>query len=61
MISGELDKSILRIWDIDSESEINKFEPGFGSINSICCSSDGKYLFSGGYDKKIRRHNIEKI
>jgi WD40 repeat protein len=57
VLSGGGDR-IIRLWDIQSGSEIRRFEGHTFMVNSVCFSPDGRYALSGSDDATIRLWDI---
>lgn len=56
--SGSDDSSVI-LWDSRSKAPVNTYTHDY-QITSVCLSSDGQHLFSGGIDNIIRRWDIRK-
>jgi WD40 repeat protein len=50
----------VRIWDLSTQSELNKFEGHIFHNRSISISADGKRVLSGSLDSTIRQWDIER-
>ncbi|KPA10205.1 secreted protein containing ATPase, AAA-type, core domain protein [Candidatus Magnetomorum sp. HK-1] len=54
--SGDSDQ--IRLWNIASGIELQRFLGHKGSVNSLCFSSDGKFIVSGGSDQTVRLWDV---
>ncbi len=57
-LSGIL--SLLIVAPVSSQTLIKTFSGHAGAVACVCVSSDGKYLASGGYDRRINLWDLEK-
>ncbi|TFY51746.1 hypothetical protein EVG20_g10857 [Dentipellis fragilis] len=53
IVSGSRDKTV-RIWSVDSGTELQRMDGHTDSVASVAFSSDGKWIVSGSYDKTVR-------
>lgn len=44
----------VRLWDVESGSELQRFEGHTANVNCVTASPDGRYALSGSADKTIR-------
>ena len=58
IVSGCRDKTI-RIWDVETGKELQKYEGHSYSVISVAFSADEKRIFSGSEDKTVRIWNVE--
>ncbi len=58
ILSGGKD-SKLKLWHINTGTEIHSFEEHSNSVTSVAVSPDGYYVLSGSRDKTIKLWNIE--
>src|SRR5262249_8070739 len=59
-ISGSSDKT-LRLWDLETGTELRLFEGHTGSVNALAILPDGQWVLSGSSDGTLRLWNIETI
>jgi len=61
--SGDLvastDWNVIRLWDIKTGLELQRFAGHLGHISSIDFSPDGRYLVSGSSDKTVKLWEVE--
>jgi tRNA A-37 threonylcarbamoyl transferase component Bud32 len=48
----------IRLWEIDPDREVSKFEGNGNAVLSIAAAPDGKHIVSGGRDKIARLWNL---
>ncbi|MCA2667654.1 MAG: hypothetical protein IM486_08400 [Microcystis sp. M114S2] len=58
LASGSSDYTI-KLWDLETGTEINTLMGHHGAVNSVSFSPDGKILASGSYDKTIKLWHLE--
>jgi WD40 repeat protein/energy-coupling factor transporter ATP-binding protein EcfA2 len=58
ILSGSADDS-LRLWDIESGTEIRRFEGHTDDVTSVAFSPDGSIILSGSADDSLRLWDIE--
>jgi predicted Zn finger-like uncharacterized protein len=54
VLSANLSKYDINLWDIDKGTCLFTFKGHTGRVTSLACSSDGRYILSGSADKTIR-------
>ena len=59
-ISGSNDKT-LKVWDIESFTELSTLEGHTKSVTAVAVTPDGKKAISGSDDKTIRIWKVIKV
>lgn len=58
--SGD-DKSVIKVWDIQKQAELVRFEQKFGSIYSVALTHDKKSVFAGSNEGRFRVWDINNL
>ncbi|MBL8799932.1 MAG: WD40 repeat domain-containing protein [Planctomycetia bacterium] len=58
LLSGSEDRT-LRLWDINGEKELKRFEGHRAAVSAVAISPDGKRALSGSHDRTIRLWDLE--
>lgn len=57
-VSGSYDR-VLKVWDLDSGSELRTLEGHCGWINAVAVLPDGRRAISGSDDRTLRVWNLD--
>ncbi|MFP6671454.1 MAG: hypothetical protein VB857_08575, partial [Pirellulaceae bacterium] len=60
IVSGSSDKT-LKVWDVETGSEIGTLKGHSYHVNSVAFSPDGKLVVSGSHDKTVKIWDISGL
>jgi WD40 repeat protein len=52
------DDMTVRVWDVDTGSEVQRFRGHLGGISALAFAPDGSFLVSAGYDNSVKRWDL---
>ncbi len=60
LASGSYDKT-AKLWNVESQKEVNTLQGHIYAIFSVAFSPDGKYLASGSEDNTVKLWSVESL